>query len=383
MAKTTSLPVLMYHYISRHPDSIAVSPDLFAAHCEILAKHGWRGVSLREAESYFLRGEDLPAKSCCITFDDGYLDNYVHAWPILQKYGHHGTVFAVSDRIGAEDLLRPTIADVWTGKITAEHLPRVDQPFIVHANGYDVREDLFMTWREARAMEQSGVMAVASHTLAHQGIFINELYDGFFLPERVGRTFRKPSPFFWGLPKFTMGPGLCERAFLIDPELADAIMRLVPQEETEAFRFASDERGVKTLKSLVSGWKTLGRMETDDEMEERTRTELEGGKRVLEEGLGHDVASLCWPWGAYSAFSLDIARQAGFQVMFTTAMGANPPKHPLTVRRFKAKAKSASWLLGRVRLHSRPLLAALYAACQIPSSVMKGKRKSFVIRRQQ
>lgn len=382
MAKTSSLPVLMYHYISRYPNSIAVSPDLFAEHCETLAKNGWRGVSLREAENYLLHGEDLPPKSCLITFDDGYLDNSVYAWPILQKYGHSGTIFAVSGRIGTDDILRPTLADVWSGKIEQADLPRVDQPFVPHENGYDMREDLFMNWAEAREMERSGVMAVASHTLSHQGVFINNNYKGFFLPERAGRTFHTPDPFFWGLPKFVMGPGLLERAFLIDPELADKIKALVPQNEREAHIFASDERNMAELERLVSGWKSLGRMETDEEMAERMRKELDYGKKVLEEGLGHQVISHCWPWGAYTEFSLGIAREAGFQVMFTTAIGANPPGYPLAVHRFKAKANSASWLKNRVWLYSHPFLANLYAKSQLRSPVKQNKRKAFVIRQQ-
>lgn len=379
MAKTSSLPVLMYHYISRYPNSIAVSPDLFAEHCETLAKNGWRGVSLLEAENYLLYGEELPPKCCLITFDDGYLDNYVYAWPILQKYGHCGTIFAVSGRIGAEDVLRPTLADVWDGKIERETLPRIDLPFVAHENGYEVREDLFMNWAEAGKMEQSGVMAVASHTLAHQGVFINDDYEGFFLPERVGRTFHTPDPFFWGLPKFVMGPGLLERAFLPDPELVEKIKALVPQNEKEAHAFASDGRNVQKLKKLVSGWKPLGRMETDEETADRMRKEIGYGKAVLERGLGHKVISHCWPWGAYNELSLRIAQEEGFAVMFTTTMGANPPKSPLHVHRFKAKANSASWLRSRVWLYSCPFLANLYAKSQMRSPGKKNKRKAFVI----
>lgn len=383
MAKTTSLPVLMYHYISRYPNSIAVSPDLFTEHCEMLAKNGWRGISLAEAERYLLAGEDLPPKSCLITFDDGYLDNYVYAWPILQKYGHCGTVFAVSGRIGTEDVLRPTVTDVWNGKIQQQDLPRVDEPFVPHENGYETREDLFMNWAEAREMEKSGVMAVASHTLGHQGVFINDDYQGFFLPSRAGRTFHTPDPFFWGLPRFVMGPGLLERAFLPDPDLTAKIRALVPQNEREAFLFAADERNINALETLVANCKHLGRMETDEEMAERMQKELCHGKTILEEGLGHQVISHCWPWGAYNERSLAIAQEAGFTVMFTTAMGANPPENPLAVHRFKAKANSASWLLNRVRLYSIPFLATLYAKSQMRSPVKKNKRKAFVIRQQQ
>jgi hypothetical protein len=38
----------------------------------------------------------VPRKSIVITFDDGYLDNWVYAHPILQKYGMHAVVFVVT-----------------------------------------------------------------------------------------------------------------------------------------------------------------------------------------------------------------------------------------------------------------------------------------------
>lgn len=384
MRTTTSLPVLMYHYISRHPNSIAVSPELFSRHCEALAASGWRGVSLAEAEAYFLRGEALPEKSCLITFDDGYLDNYVHAWPILQKFGHNGVIFAVSKKIAVSEERRPTLADVWSGKALADDLPRVDEPFVRHENGYDVREDLFFSWREAREMEAGGVMAVAAHTLGHQGVFINDDYDGFFLPEKKGRTFHHPEPFFWGLPKFVMGPGMIERAFLPNPDMTAKIKALVPQDDAGAFAFSRDEAAMRALRELVASFGTdLGRMETDEEMAARMRAEIMGGKTILEENLGHAVSSLCWPWGAYNEHSRAIALEAGFSVLFTTKAGPNPPGAAQAVCRFKAKANGPAWLRTRVWLYAHPRIAALYAKAQFRTpGKSRGKRKSFVIRQQ-
>ena len=97
-----SLPVLMYHYVSRFPGAIAVSPEHFEDQCRGMAEHGWRGIGLDEAEGFLLKGAPLPPRSLLITFDDGYLDNYVYAWPILRKYGHKGVVFAVTERMVAE-----------------------------------------------------------------------------------------------------------------------------------------------------------------------------------------------------------------------------------------------------------------------------------------
>ncbi len=364
--RAQSLPVLMYHYISRHANSIAVPPELFVRHCAAMRDAGWRGIGLDEAEAYLARGETLPAKSCLITFDDGYLDNYVYAWPILREHGHKGVVFAVTDRIEQEGAIRPTLDDLRNGSLAERDLPRVDDPFEDRPNGYRVRRDLFINWNEARLMEASGIVSVASHTLSHQGVFVNGSYSGFLLPGKRGRTFDHAAGAFWGQPKFTQKPGMANRAFIPDPVLMERIRALVPQDEDGAFAFAADPASIAALHKLVrDAGPNPGRMESDDEMACRMRAQIADGKRIMEKALGHAVNTLCWPWGAYSPLALQLARAAGFSVCITTRSGANPPGSPLEVCRFKAKDKEPSWLLSRLWVYSRPFVAKLYAKMQM------------------
>jgi peptidoglycan/xylan/chitin deacetylase (PgdA/CDA1 family) len=51
------------------------------------------------------RREPLPRKSVVITFDDGYTDNYDHAYKILKKYGYPATIFVPSDLVNNEGYL--------------------------------------------------------------------------------------------------------------------------------------------------------------------------------------------------------------------------------------------------------------------------------------
>lgn len=160
----------MYHYVSSFPGAIAVSPEHFEDQCRGMAEHGWRGIGLDEAEAFLLKGAPLPPRSLLITFDDGYLDNYVYAWPILRKYGHKGVVFAVTERMEAGKKCRPTLADVWED-LPPSSLPPVDAPMHDTPFGYQVRRDMFFSWEEARHMESSGVMAVAAHSARHLAVF--------------------------------------------------------------------------------------------------------------------------------------------------------------------------------------------------------------------
>ncbi len=42
----------------------------------------------------------LPRKSFMITFDDGYLDNWFRAWPVLKEYNLHTHIFLITGLIG-------------------------------------------------------------------------------------------------------------------------------------------------------------------------------------------------------------------------------------------------------------------------------------------
>jgi peptidoglycan/xylan/chitin deacetylase (PgdA/CDA1 family) len=44
--------------------------------------------------------QPLAGRAVLITFDDGYLDFLIHAWPLLGRYGFTATVFLVTDAIG-------------------------------------------------------------------------------------------------------------------------------------------------------------------------------------------------------------------------------------------------------------------------------------------
>lgn len=356
-----SLPVLMYHYVNDTPNSIGVAPKLFEEHCRVLAKHGWRGVSLADAEDFFARGKKLPARSVLFTFDDGYLDNYMHAMPLLHKYGHQGVMFAVADRVEAEERPRAAVADVLAGSVPA--MPELHAPIRRTALGYKRRQDIFCNRGELRAMDEGGIMAVASHSRGHLGVFAGPEYNGFVRPGNQGRTFYGTGyPQVWGMPAFTVTWGLSRRAFIPDPDLVASIQSLVPQDEAGANAFFAEMDNLRALEALTAAHTgKLGRFETDGERTLRMRGEIVGGKVLLESLLGHEVHSLCWPWGQYCDEALSIGRAAGFSVFLTTREGANPPGRPLSVRRFKAKARSGAWLLNRIRVYSQPLLGDLYA----------------------
>lgn len=148
-----ALPILMYHHVSRAPGLVTISPETFRAHIAALAAAGWRSVGLDEVER-FLAGERLPARSCVISFDDGYLDNWLHAHPILAGYGMKAVLFVVTGWIGDGP---PRTAEA----MTPDH--RECKRRIASGDA----DSVIVRWSEVDAMRAAGTFEFHSHTHSH------------------------------------------------------------------------------------------------------------------------------------------------------------------------------------------------------------------------
>lgn len=91
-----SVPVLMYHHVLQKGGFIASSVAEFRKQMEFLAKSDYKTLSMSEFIAY-KKGEFAPPKkSVLITFDDGWKDNFVYAYPILREFGLRASMFLVS-----------------------------------------------------------------------------------------------------------------------------------------------------------------------------------------------------------------------------------------------------------------------------------------------
>lgn len=86
--------MLLYHRIAEvrgDPQCLAVAPDRFADHLDVLRHHAIP--TTLEAMVERAEREAVPAGSVAITFDDGYADNLHTAVPLLTAAGLPATVF--------------------------------------------------------------------------------------------------------------------------------------------------------------------------------------------------------------------------------------------------------------------------------------------------
>lgn len=122
------VPVLNYHKIDYLQHALSLSPEEFDSQMAYLANNGYHTISPDQLMAHLNYGKRLPDKPVVITFDDGYLDNYTHAYPILKKYGFTATIFVVTGLIGTDER--------------------------------------FMNWDQVRQMQQAGFV-FGSHTENH------------------------------------------------------------------------------------------------------------------------------------------------------------------------------------------------------------------------
>lgn len=141
-SRTVALPILMYHRVAS--DGAAelgryrVTPEAFEEQLRLLAKSGFRGITLAEWGRALRARRAIDGRVVSITFDDGYRDFLTTAWPLLRRYRFPATVFLVTEAVGG--------AAAWDRSYGEE------QPLL--------------SWDEIRTLRDQGVV-FGSHTATH------------------------------------------------------------------------------------------------------------------------------------------------------------------------------------------------------------------------
>jgi len=122
-------PILTYHSIDgdEQKTKLSLSAASFALQMEYLYKNKYKVISLAEMADLIRAKKRIPHRTVTITFDDGFRNNYLCAYPILKRYGFPATFFVV---VG------------WVGS------------------------DRYMTWDDLKELSKNNI-TVGSHTMAH------------------------------------------------------------------------------------------------------------------------------------------------------------------------------------------------------------------------
>jgi peptidoglycan/xylan/chitin deacetylase (PgdA/CDA1 family) len=278
------LHILIYHRVNddRDPFFHALPVDVFRAQMEYLAKN-FRIVSLdefsqgglsRKGKGYFL----------ALTFDDGYRDNYLCAFPVLRRLGLPATIFLT------------------TGFIDSGQLPWYD--------------------RVCLALKRTTQSRYSLRGLGGPEGDLRNLQGRLEAIEQVRRWLRN-------LSEESRAGGLDElfRILLVDPPLTIPDVMLswdqIREMAKSGIRF-----GAHTITHPV-----LAKLS-----EKRLEEEIAGSKKVIEERLQVPVRHFAYPFGQLAEIG-DPAKaaveRAGFETAATTVWGYNrSDDNPFELKRF-------------------------------------------------
>ncbi|MCU0645519.1 MAG: polysaccharide deacetylase family protein [bacterium] len=328
------IPVVMYHSVGLEKSNwlwshISIPVSLFEAHLSILKKNKFRTIDLSEYFQIIDQRKQDKEKLIVLTFDDGYLDNWVYAYPLLKKYRMKATIFVNPEFIDPQREARPNLENVWHGSIQTDQLIRAG----------------FLNWNELFQMEKSGVIDIQSHSMTHTWHFCGEKMVDFHHPndpypwlawnERPQTkhqylTENQENIVPYGTPVYENGRALGVRRFFPDKKLDELVVEYVAQHKGEEFFKNPDWRD--RLFQLVENHKLSdpleGRFEMPEEFESRLSYELFESKLILEKKLNKQVKFLCCPGGAYTSDVLKRAKQFGYEAMTYSSKSSVTPDSP-------------------------------------------------------
>ena len=265
--------------------SMLTSTGMFERHLDVVGRH-FRFVSLDEIGRHLESGEPFTERVAAVTFDDGYQDNYQHAFPILKRKGIPAAVFVVTDLIG--------------------------KPFWqIHDKLYYLVNKAFAAWDDPRH-ELSGLLKGLNLPASH------------LLRNRMA----------------TSSPQMTVSALLPDLSLANVRRVMIALEANVGNGFHHIPQsltwemvGEMHRAGITIGSHTCSHISLPAESIGTVLDELRESKKVIEEHTGDPVAHFAYPGGQFTPRDVEALERTGYRFGYT-ACPHQDQRHPtLTIER--------------------------------------------------
>lgn len=91
------IPVLYYHSIEpSEANELILAPKRLREQLQYIKDAGYTTLTMREVYDHLVNNAPIPEKSILLTFDDGYMDNYTYAFPLLKEFNMKATIFLMT-----------------------------------------------------------------------------------------------------------------------------------------------------------------------------------------------------------------------------------------------------------------------------------------------
>ncbi|UXH76711.1 polysaccharide deacetylase family protein [Roseateles amylovorans] len=297
-----ALSILIYHRVLPRPDPLRpgeIDAALFDAQVHFLSQH-FELMTVSDAAAALREGR-LPRRAACITFDDGYADNWTVAHPILAAHGARATVFIATGFLNGGRMFSDTVIE-----------------FVRRCSGSLLDLDAVGMGRHAIGSDEDRLKAISALQVQLK-----------YLPpeERDAQVRRMLDAHpVSGLPDDLM--------------LSDAQLRQLAD--------AGHEIGGHTVNHTVLT--TLA--------PEGAREQVQAGRAHLESLIGRPVRSFAYPNGRpqrdYDAGHAAMLRELGFEAAVSTSAGvALPGADPFQLPRYTPWGRSMTMFAMRMMRNAR------------------------------
>lgn len=284
--------ILCYHRFSQQEEIRKTPAQLLAENIKYLKKH-YTIVPLSEIAKRLQTGTSLRGLAA-ITIDDGYLDAYEVAFPILRQYQVPATLFVMTDFLSRK-------AWLWTDKLRYIALSTTAKELLTTINGHTKSAPLNGRYSRIAASDQ-----------------VNEKLKA--LPDAVKEQ---------ELEQIAQQHGVSL------PSLPPDEFSAITWEQAREL----DAYGIE-IESHTVTHPILTQVDS-----KRLSFEMSESRRQLTAELGRDVRLFCYPDGAYDARVRVAAAQAGYTCAVTTQHGLTPENSDLlTLRRVHGEADHAHFV---------------------------------------
>lgn len=307
------LSIITFHRVLTEPQrqlyplpGLAVTPDELDAHLKFATRH-FRCLSLHSALELWGQNKPSGPPLLAITFDDGQLDNYQNALPILERHGVTASFYVPSQIL---ENPAPLWHDAMAASVArlASHL--IHPSVVSSASQREKMVELLAELQSVGGPERS-----AGHTAVEAALEITKLWSP---AQRENWTVR-----------------------------AQALLSNPTRHSWDGFM------NVEQMKDLIARGHEIGSHShshallpqcTADEL----RAEIAGSKLKLESALGAPITTFCYPNGSSDHRSVAHVRDAGYRAAVTTRWGSNSQGADLyQLQRFNMNAMHAQDHRGR------------------------------------
>jgi len=255
---------------------MTVTPETFRQHIDIL-QHYFNIVKLADWIRLKAEGKELPSNCCAITFDDGWVDNFEFAFPILKESNVPATIYLVSDMVGKNEVFWP------------ERLTRLINEISSHYPQHWLHPELKWLQKDSKNYRFSGKLptreelsAIIARAKNYSDQEINDRLTHIETVLQIDTGTPLPSLLNWKQVTEMLSSGLVEIG-------SHTCHHVRLNEQTSA---------------------------------DLTKDEIINSKAEIEKNTGQTAKTFCFPNGDYCSYSLELVRQ-NYMAAVTTQSGWN------------------------------------------------------------